>query len=237
MFVTRSFLQLTGVIAAIAITLGLVTAPTPAARPFAESAAAVQTVHLEVATVGLETVLADVVTGVVNAAKTAVFVLVSPILVPATVWSFFYRMWGAGFCAAPCNRDADQLWQLSEFIGQVWSYLSPSSTPGPAAVGVVRVAETVTVGDPGRQADRAAVNEVPVATPQREGRATALVERASRADATPSRRGTAQPASKRPAAAATLVADGVETSEPSQSKRGSAMASASRAARTAATTR
>lgn len=228
--------RLAALVTAIAIALGLITAPTPA-RTVAEPAAAVQTLHLEVATVGLETVLADVVTGVVNAAKTAVFVLVSPILVPAMVWSFFYRSWGAGFCAAPCNRDADQLWQLSGFIGQVWSFLTPSATTPPpaAAVNALRAAEAAAVGDPARPGDETAVSEAPVAAPQRVGRATAVGEREPSAEATPSRRGSAQPAIKRPAAAATVVADGLETSEPSHGKRGGAKASASLAARAAAT--
>lgn len=230
MDITRSLQRLAGLVAAVAITLGLVTAPTPSGQTSAESAVVVQ--HLEVVAVGLETALADVVTGVVNAAKTAVFIVLSPILVPAIAWAFGYRIWGAGMCFAPCNRDADPLWKLSEFIGQVLTALTPAATPAPAAArGTARAAQAVAaVGDPGRSVTESLVSATVVAAPERNGRAA--VERPRAEESGAQRRGSRHTIN-RPAPAATVNADDIESAEPTDSGRGGAKASGTRTVRTA----
>lgn len=214
MVITRLFSQVTGVVAAIAITLGLITAPAPAARTLAEPAAAIQTLHIEVATVGLETALADVMTGVVDAVKTVALVLLSPVLVPLAFLSIGFTLGGTGICVSTgCEAEwQNPSWVAGRILRAVMSVLGPS-TASPAAT-MAPPAAAVSAGS-GATAMPAAAAE-PIAPVVERGRGTAMtVERPTRGDSiSASRRDTTatHPPNRHPAAATTAaVTDADET--------------------------
>lgn len=225
MVITRLFSHVTGVVAAIAITLGLITAPAPAHRPAAEPAAVVVVEQLEVALVGIETVLADVVTGVVNALKTTATIVLLPVLLPLGLMVFGYKMGGAGICVAPCKPEDHPMWKLSQFLEGVWSFLSTTPAVPAAAVTVARAAEAVTNETPSRPTAVALADAPARIAPARETRPVA--SRETRIDDVKPRRDSSRAAVKVAAPAATADAQdaGAETATEGLSGRSGKAAS------------
>lgn len=234
MAIARLFSHVTGVVAAIAITLGLITSPAPAARPVAEPASVTVVVeHLEVAMVGLESVLADAVTGVVNTLKTAALIVLSPVLVPLAFLSIGFTLGGTGICVSTgCEAEwQNPSWVAGRILKAVWSFLGPSSTASPAAaVTAPRAAEAVVGEASPRPASVVTDAQHVSVVPARETRVEA--PREARTNVTP-RRASSRAAAKSAAPAA--AAETLDTRTVDEAPAGRSGKAASQRGRDAAT--